>query len=142
MVMLTSEGSGLASPENERFPHRLPPSGQWMMIMITMIIIMIMLMIMIIMIIDLHPHSPYVFSEVHLELDNLDKNTDDDDIQVLQENIPNISDIPKFLNNQMLTEGRRYFCIQVFVFVQLNAEVRGYYCLQVFSQSWIQDFEG
>ena len=25
--------------------------------------------------------------------------------QVLQENIPNISDIPKFLNNQMLTEG-------------------------------------
>jgi len=29
-------------------------------------------------------------------------------IQVLQDNIPNISDIPKFLNNQMTAEGRRY----------------------------------
>ena len=48
MVMLTFEGSGLASQENERFPHRLPPSGQWMMIMITMIIIMIMISIIVV----------------------------------------------------------------------------------------------
>ena len=28
MIMIIFEGSGLASTENERFPNRLPPSGQ------------------------------------------------------------------------------------------------------------------
>ena len=50
----------------------------------------------------------FLHSESHHEISHYDKNSGaDENIQVLQENIPNISDIPKFLNNQMLTEGRR-----------------------------------